>query len=68
MTYRVRNIVIAVALALVAGLLSIFYVSNYKANVQHAEKTVTVTEMTDLISFLKNWRYLDGTVPLGAGK
>jgi len=42
MTYRVRNIVIAVALALVAGLLSIFYVSNYKANVQHAEKTVTV--------------------------
>jgi pilus assembly protein CpaB len=42
MTYRVRNIVIAVGLALVAGLLSLFYVSNYKANVQHEEKTVTV--------------------------
>jgi Flp pilus assembly protein CpaB len=42
MTYRVRNIVIAVGLALMAGLLSIFYVSNYKANVQHQEKTVTV--------------------------
>jgi Flp pilus assembly protein CpaB len=42
MTYRVRNIVIAVGLALLAGLLSIFYVSNYKANVQHQEKTVTV--------------------------
>jgi Flp pilus assembly protein CpaB len=42
MTYRVRNIVIAVALALVAGLLSIFYVSNYKANVQHEAKTVNV--------------------------
>lgn len=42
MTYRVRNIVIAVGLALAAGLLSIFYVSNYKANVQHDEKTVSV--------------------------
>ena len=42
MTYRVRNIIIAVGLALVAGLFSLFYVSNYKANVQHAEKSVTV--------------------------
>lgn len=42
MTYRVRNIVIAVGLALVAGLLSLFYVSNYKANVQHEQKSVTV--------------------------
>jgi pilus assembly protein CpaB len=42
MTYRVRNIVIAVSLAVLAGLLSLFYVSNYKANVQHQEKTVTV--------------------------
>jgi pilus assembly protein CpaB len=42
MTYRVRNIVIAVALALAAGLLSLFYVSNYKANVQHQEKAVSV--------------------------
>jgi Flp pilus assembly protein CpaB len=42
MTYRVRNIVIAVGLALVAGLLSLLYVSNYKANVQHQEKSVTI--------------------------
>jgi Flp pilus assembly protein CpaB len=42
MTYRVRNIFIAVALALVAGLLSLFYVANYKRHVQHNEKTVPV--------------------------
>jgi putative membrane-bound dehydrogenase-like protein len=29
------------------------------------EKTITVEEMADLLAFLKNWRYLDGTVPLG---
>ena len=28
------------------------------------EKTITIAEMADLLSFLKNWRYLDGTVPL----
>ncbi|HEY4262027.1 MAG TPA: PVC-type heme-binding CxxCH protein [Schlesneria sp.] len=28
------------------------------------EKTITVDQMADLISYLKNWRYLDGTVPL----
>ncbi len=28
------------------------------------EKTITIEEMADLLSFLKNWRYLDGTVPL----
>jgi putative membrane-bound dehydrogenase-like protein len=27
------------------------------------EKTVTVEEMADLLNFLKNWRYLDGSVP-----
>jgi putative heme-binding domain-containing protein len=32
------------------------------------EKAISVAEMTDLLSFLKNWRYLDGSVPLGAGK
>jgi putative membrane-bound dehydrogenase-like protein len=32
------------------------------------EKTISVAEMTDLLSFLKNWRYLDGSVPLGARK
>jgi putative heme-binding domain-containing protein len=29
------------------------------------EKTITVMEMADLLSFLKNWRYLDGSVPTG---
>ena len=28
------------------------------------EKNITVEQMADLISFLKNWRYLDGTIPL----
>ena len=28
------------------------------------EKNISVEQMTDLISFLKNWRYLDGTIPL----
>ncbi len=29
------------------------------------EKDITLQEMADLITFLKNWRYLDGAVPLG---
>jgi putative membrane-bound dehydrogenase-like protein len=29
------------------------------------EKYVNVQEMADLLGFLKNWRYLDGTVPTG---
>jgi len=28
------------------------------------EKNVTLAQMTDLLSFLKNWRYLDGRVPV----
>jgi len=28
------------------------------------EKNISVQEMADLISFIKNWRYLDGSVPL----
>ncbi len=28
------------------------------------EKNITVDQMADLISFLKNWRYMDGTIPL----
>ena len=28
------------------------------------EKNITVEQMTDLIAFLKNWRYLDGSIPL----
>lgn len=42
MTYRLRNIGIAVALALVAGLLTVFYVTNYKREVRSAETNVTV--------------------------
>src|SRR5262249_50030559 len=29
------------------------------------EKNITVEQMADLLAFLKNWRYLDGAVPLG---
>ena len=29
------------------------------------EKNITVPEMADLLDFLKNWRYLDGSVPIG---
>jgi putative heme-binding domain-containing protein len=29
------------------------------------EKSISVAEMADLLSFLKNWRYLDGGVPVG---
>ena len=42
MTYRLKNIGIAVALALVAGLLTVFYVTNYKKDVRSAETNVTV--------------------------
>ena len=42
MTYRIRNIGIAVALAIVAALLTTFYVTNYKRTVQQGEKKVPV--------------------------
>jgi Flp pilus assembly protein CpaB len=42
MTYRIRNIAVAVALALVAALLTTFYVANYKRHVRQSESTVTV--------------------------
>ena len=42
MTYRVRNITIAVALALVAALLTSFYVTNYQRNVRKDETNVPV--------------------------
>ena len=42
MTYRARNILIAVGLAVVAALLTVFYVSNYKSNVRAESETVTV--------------------------
>src|SRR5207244_11487756 len=42
MSYRMRNILIAVALAGFAALLVTFYVSNYKKSVQHQQAAVTV--------------------------
>lgn len=42
MTYRVRNIAVAVGLALVAALLTTFYVANYKRHVRQTESTTTV--------------------------
>jgi Flp pilus assembly protein CpaB len=42
MTYRLRNIGIAIALAVVAALLTTFYVTNYKRSVQHGESKVPV--------------------------
>ena len=42
MTYRLRNIVLAVALAALAAVLTSFYVSNYKKTVQSDAKNVTV--------------------------
>jgi Flp pilus assembly protein CpaB len=42
MTYRVRNIGIAVALAAVAALFTSFYVTSYKRHVQRGEDQVTV--------------------------
>src|SRR6266571_7860587 len=42
MTYRVKNIGIAVLLAAFAGLLTIFYVASYKRHVQNGEKNVSV--------------------------
>ncbi len=42
MTYRARNLGIAVALAVVAALLTVYYVSSYKRNVQRGEQNVPV--------------------------
>jgi Flp pilus assembly protein CpaB len=42
MTYRVKNITIAVALALVAALLTSFYVTNFQRNVRSDETNVPV--------------------------
>jgi len=42
MAYRARNIMIAVALAAVAALLTSFYVTSYKRHVQRSEDHVTV--------------------------
>jgi Flp pilus assembly protein CpaB len=42
MTYRIRNVAVAIGLALVAMLLTLFYVVNYRRTVQHAQATVQV--------------------------
>jgi Flp pilus assembly protein CpaB len=42
MTYRIRNILIAVGLALVAMMLTLFYVTNYKRSVQKSTSGVSV--------------------------
>ena len=42
MTYRIRNIVIAVGLALIAMMLTLFYVTNYKRSVQKDATSVHV--------------------------
>jgi pilus assembly protein CpaB len=42
MTYRVKNITIAVALALVAAMLTMFYVTNYQRNVRQDETNVPI--------------------------
>ncbi|MGH2972186.1 MAG: Flp pilus assembly protein CpaB [Gaiellaceae bacterium] len=42
MTYRIRNILVAVGLALVAMMLTLFYVTNYKRSVQKSTSGVAV--------------------------
>jgi Flp pilus assembly protein CpaB len=42
MTYRIRNVAIAIGLTLVAMLLTLFYVINYRRSVQHGQATVQV--------------------------
>jgi Flp pilus assembly protein CpaB len=42
MTHRLRNIVVAVTLALVAALLTMYYVTNYQQNVRQNEANVPV--------------------------
>src|SRR5581483_2722576 len=49
MTYRMRNILIAVALAGFAALLVTFYVSNYKSSVQHGQAQTVVVVAAHVI-------------------
>src|SRR5437667_2660 len=61
MTYRVRNIGIAVALAVVAALLTSFYVTNYKRHVQRGEDHVTVLVAKHDILVAAITRHTSGT-------
>jgi Flp pilus assembly protein CpaB len=42
MTYRIRNVAVAIGLALMAMLLTLLYVVNYRRSVQHGQATVNV--------------------------
>src|SRR5690242_17929098 len=42
MTYRIRNIAVAAGLALLAMMLTLFYVTNYKRSVDHGTSNTTV--------------------------
>ncbi len=76
MTYRVRNIGIAVALAAVAALLTSFYVTSYKRHVQRNQDHVTVlvakkdieqgTSGSDASHLLASQDVLRGSVVRGA--
>jgi Flp pilus assembly protein CpaB len=76
MTYRVRNIVIAVVLAALAALMTSYYVTNYKRHVQQGEKHVQVyvasqdipagTSGADAVSMLKRKAVTQNAVAPGA--
>jgi Flp pilus assembly protein CpaB len=76
MTYRVRNIVIAVVLAALAALMTSYYVTNYKRHVQQGEKHVQVyvasqdipagTAGTDAMHMLKRKAVTENAVAPGA--
>lgn len=42
MTYQLRNVVVAAALGLLAAVLTIVYVTNYRKNVQHGQQDVGI--------------------------
>ena len=76
MTYRARNIVIAVVLAALAALMTSYYVTNYKRHVQQGEKHVQVyvasqdipagTAGTDAVGMLKRKTVTKNGVAPGA--
>ena len=68
MAYRARNIMIAVALAAVAALLTSFYVTSYKRHVQRGEDHVTVlVAKKDLPEGTSGADILDAS-PLGSAR